>query len=66
MPGTTVLASAAEAHWARGLVERHGGYLREMVAKMELDGLPVDISVQCVVDRAVAANQQRLPGLGDG
>ena len=50
MQGTTVLAGAAEAHWTRGLVERHGDYLREMVAKMELDGIPADISVQCVID----------------
>ena len=55
MQGTTVLAGAAEAHWTRGLVERHGDYLREMVAKMELDGIPADISVQCVIDRAAAA-----------
>ena len=55
MQGTTVLAGAAEAHWTRGLVERHGDYLREMVAKMELDGLPADISVQCVIDRAVCS-----------
>ena len=53
--GATVLAGAAEAHWIRGFVERHGDYLREMVAKMELDGIPPDISVQCVIDRAAAA-----------
>ena len=55
MQRATVLAGAAEAHWTRGLVERHGDYLREMVAKMELDGLPPEIGVQVAIDRALAA-----------
>ena len=62
--GTTVLAGAAEAHWTRGLVERHGTYLREMVAKMELDGLPPELSVQAVIDRALAAKSMMSRILG--
>ena len=29
--GTTVLVGGAEAPWTRGLVERHGAYVRSMV-----------------------------------
>ena len=36
--GTTVLVGAAEASWTRGLVERHGAYVRSMVEKMVHDG----------------------------
>ncbi len=45
----------AEAHWTRDLVKRHCDYLHEMVAKMEPDGLPPDISAQYVIDRTTAA-----------
>ena len=53
--GTTVLAGAAEASWTRGLVERHGAYLRSMIEKMRADGLPEDVPIRAVVDKAAAA-----------
>jgi hypothetical protein len=53
--GATILAGATEASWTLGLVEKRGDYLREMVAKMELGGLPPDISTQCVIGRTTAA-----------
>ena len=34
-----------EASWTRGLVERHGAYVRSMVEKMVHDGVPDDMSV---------------------
>ena len=38
---TTVLVGAAEASWTpRGLVERHGAYVRSMVENMVRDGVP--------------------------
>ena len=52
--GTTVLVGAAEASWTRGLVERHGAYVRSMVEKMVHDGVP-DMSAQSLFDRATSA-----------
>ena len=53
--GTTVLVGAAEASWTRGLVERHGAYVRSMVEKMVHDGVPDDMSVQSLFDKATSA-----------
>ena len=53
--GTTVLMEAAEASWTRGLVERHGAYVRSMVEKMVHDGVPDDMSAQSLFDRATSA-----------
>ena len=53
--GTTVLVGAAEASWTRGLVERHGTYVRSMVRKMVHDGVPDDMSAQSLFDRATSA-----------
>lgn len=36
--GTTVMIGAAEASWTRGVVERHGDYLRRMISKVLEDG----------------------------
>ena len=44
--GTTVLEGAAEASWTRGLVERHGAYVRSM---------PDDMSAQSLFDKATSA-----------
>ena len=41
--GTTVFVGAAEASWTRGLLERHGAYVRSMVEKMVHDGVPDDM-----------------------
>ena len=50
--GTTDLVGAAEALWTRGLVERHGAYVRSMVEKMVLDGVPDEMSAQsCLTKR---------------
>ena len=49
--GTTVLVGAAEASWTRGLVERHGAYVRSMVEKMVHDGVPDDMSAQSLFDK---------------
>ena len=46
---------AAEASWTRGLVERHGAYVRSMVEKMVHDGVPGDMSVQPLFDKATSA-----------
>ena len=40
--GTTSLMGAAEASWTRGLVARHGAYVRSTVEKMFHDGVPHD------------------------
>ena len=53
--GTTVLVGAAEASWTRGLVERHGAYVRSMVEKMVHDGVPDDMSAQSLFDKATSA-----------
>ena len=53
--GTTVLVGAAEASWTRGLVERHGAYVRSMVEKMVHDGVRDDMSAQSLFDRATSA-----------
>ena len=53
--GATVLVGAAEASWTRGLVERHGAYVRSMVDKMVHDGVPDDMSVQSPFDKATSA-----------
>lgn len=37
--GVTVICGPAEAHWTRGVVERHGAYLRSMLVKMLADGV---------------------------
>ena len=50
--GTTVLVGAAEASWTRGLVERHGAFVRSMVEKMVHDGVPDDMSAQSLFDRS--------------
>ena len=62
--GTTVLAGAAEASWTRGLVERHGAYLRDMVEKMRADGVPEDTPLPALIDKAAAAKNMmsRLRG----
>ena len=52
---TTVLVGAAEASWTRGLVERHGAYVRSTVEKMVHDGVPHDMSVQSLFDKATSA-----------
>ena len=46
---------AAEASWTRGLVERHGAYVRSMVEKMVHDGVPDDMSAQSLFDKATSA-----------
>ena len=46
---------AAEASWTRGLVERHGAYVRSMVERMVHDGVPHDMSVQSLFDKATSA-----------
>ena len=53
--GTTVLVGAAEASWTRGLVESHGADVRSMVEKMVRDGVPDDMSVQSLFDKASSA-----------
>ena len=53
--GTTVLVGAPEASWTRGLVERHGAYVRSMVEKMVHDGVPDDMSAQSLFDKATSA-----------
>ena len=53
--GTTVLVGAVEASWTRGLVERHGAYVRSMVEKMVHDGVPDDMSAQSLFDKATSA-----------
>ena len=53
--GTTVLVGAAEASWTRGLVERHGAYVRSMVEKMVHDGVPDDMSAQSLFDKETSA-----------
>ena len=53
--GTTVLVGAAEASWTRGLVERHGAYVRSMVEKMVHDGVPDDMSARSLSDKATSA-----------
>ena len=53
--GATVLVGAAEDSWTRGLVERHGAYVRSMVEKMFHDGVPDDMSAQSLFDRATSA-----------
>ena len=53
--GTTVLVGAAEASWTRGLVERHGAYVRATVEDTVHDGVPHDISVQSLFDKATSA-----------
>ena len=53
--GTTVLVGVAEASWTRGLVERHGAYVRSMVEKMVHDEVPDDMSAQSLFDRATSA-----------
>ena len=50
--GTAVLVGAAEASWTRGLVERHGAYVRSMVQKMVHDGVPDDMSAKSLFDNA--------------
>ena len=52
--GTTVLVGAAEASWTRGLVERHGAYVRSMVKKMVHDGVPDDMSAQSLFDKVTS------------
>ena len=52
---TTVLVGAAEASRTRGLVERHGAYVRSMVEKMVHDGVPDDMSAQSLFDKATSA-----------
>ena len=49
--GTTVLVGAAEASWTRGLVGRHGAYVRSMVEKMVHDGVPEDMSAQSLLTK---------------
>ena len=49
--GTTVLVEAAEASWTRGLVQRHGAYVRSMVDKRVHDGVPDDMSAQSLFDK---------------
>ena len=46
---------AAEASWTRGLLERHGAYVRSMVDKMVRDGVPHDMNVQSLFDTATSA-----------
>ena len=46
---------AAEASWIRGLVQRHGAYVRSMVEKMVHDGVPGNMSVQSLFDKATSA-----------
>ena len=53
--GTTVLVGAAEASWTRGLVGRHGAYVRSMVEKMVHDRVPHDMSAQSLFDKATSA-----------
>ena len=48
--GTTFLVGAAQASLTRGLVERHGAYVRSMVEKMVHDGAPDDMSAQSLFD----------------
>ena len=45
----------AKASWTRGLVERHGAYVRSMVEKMVHDGEPDDMSVQSLFDKGTSA-----------
>ena len=52
--GTTVLIGAAEASWTRGVVERHGDYLRRMVSKLLTDGVTLP-DMQTVVSHLCAA-----------
>ena len=52
--GTTVLVGAAEASWTRGLVERHGAYVRSMVEKMVHDGVSDDMSAQSLLNKATS------------
>ena len=58
--GTTVLVGAAEASWTRGLVERHGAYVRSMVEKMVHDGVPDDMSAQSLFDKATSAKNMMI------
>ena len=53
--GTTFLVGAAEASWARGLVKRRGAYVRSMAEKMVHDGVPHDMSVHSLFDKATSA-----------
>ena len=53
--GTTVLVGAAEASWTRGLMERHGAYVRSMVEKIVHDGVPDDMSAQSLFDKVTSA-----------
>ena len=53
--GTTVLVGAAEVSWTRGLVERHGEYVRSMVQKMVHDGAPDDMSAQSLFGKGTSA-----------
>ena len=53
--GTTLLVGAAKASWTRGLVERHGEYVRSMVEKMVHDGVPDDMSAQSLCNKATSA-----------
>ena len=46
---------AAEASATRGLVERHGAYVRSMVEKMVHDEMPDDMSAQSLFDKATSA-----------
>ena len=51
----TVFVGAAEASWTHGLVERHGAHVRSMVEKMVHDGVPRDMSVQSLFDKATSS-----------
>ena len=53
--GTTLLVGAAEASWTRGLVERHGAYVRSTVEKMVHDGVLDHMSAQSLFDKATSA-----------
>eukprot|EP00969_Alexandrium_andersonii_P315020 13917071-Alexandrium_andersonii.AAC.1 len=53
--GTTVLCGAAEASWTRGLVEKHGDYLRHMANRMADEGLPSSLPAQAVLTAAASS-----------
>ena len=58
--GTTVLVGAAEASWSRGLVERHGAYVRFIVEKMVHDGVPEDMNAQSLFDKEHDEQNSRI------
>ena len=52
--GTTVMIGVAEASWKRGVVERHGDYLRRMVSKVLTDGVTLP-DMQTLISHLCAA-----------